>query len=694
MSSDELECFSPSPTAQDHGESHYPEKQCPICREKAFKNHLNYGAISCYSCRAFFRRTHNDSEAPPKFKCKSGKNSCDIVGKVQRRCCKACRYRACLQAGMSPKAVLKEGQRKKRFAKSFFKEKGDQSPPPPLPCSTLSSSSSSSAHPSSTALLVKPEDVVPWIQAMPKNNRSAFFRPCQSLHIHDEHDTDQVQEDVNCRREMVQKVMTAWTRAWRDYSLDSSFVADVVRAQMEETVLSSNLLDEHVKGLAGKFHDFALELDGFWELSSETQKQMVENNASLFVLFLLSKAVASKTGLEQLGWLLLEPLLFQPGHRVQKKLKPLSLEQINIVANVASGELVIKKVASLSCGFECLPLLSAFMLFRSNERCLFGNTSNSEATVIGNNFARLFNCLRPNCCPGCVSLQRYPELMAALESLQSFCQSNNSTSSGKDLSLGYRLMSHYTTNEESWYESHQRLLSETYYSIPLGEDVCEELVKCSLGVPISPTMSMKLSQILTERAQRMFLMHQEIMNMSHQQYQRVWPHSALESVTITWAKAETCSSLQEQFAYFVGPVDRDFLDQPRFARLLVTSGKRIPPLKFMDWSSPEKVPFNPEQRKDLQRLWGEIAEEMGNKETFQLFNLISMFSADVNDKDIEPALKFNLQKYISLLGRKRRSSPGVDGGDKSSFEDLKNSISCVKQLNFYSKLMLASIGIQ
>ena len=32
------------------------KRDCSICGAKCDRNHLNYGAVSCYSCRAFFRR--------------------------------------------------------------------------------------------------------------------------------------------------------------------------------------------------------------------------------------------------------------------------------------------------------------------------------------------------------------------------------------------------------------------------------------------------------------------------------------------------------------------------------------------------------------------------------------------------------------------------------------------------------------
>ena len=93
--------------------------RCPICDEVAFRDHLNYGAISCYSCRAFFRRIHKVSADDPLLSCIHG-GKCQINLKTRRRC-KKCRYDLCIRAGMQPKAVLNESERKTRFKNSFYR---------------------------------------------------------------------------------------------------------------------------------------------------------------------------------------------------------------------------------------------------------------------------------------------------------------------------------------------------------------------------------------------------------------------------------------------------------------------------------------------------------------------------------------------------------------------------------------------
>lgn len=94
---------------------------CFVCKDmaKPGQEHLrNYGGIVCYSCRAFWRRSHQNSRNP-SFVCKKDEQ-CSITVATRRRCQK-CRYDRCILAGMNPGAVLDDGQKKIRFRKLLLK---------------------------------------------------------------------------------------------------------------------------------------------------------------------------------------------------------------------------------------------------------------------------------------------------------------------------------------------------------------------------------------------------------------------------------------------------------------------------------------------------------------------------------------------------------------------------------------------
>ena len=66
--------------------------KCSVCLEPTDNNHLHYGAITCFSCRAFFRRANQKSSISKKsiYICKQ-ENSCDISFKNRKKCQK-CRF--------------------------------------------------------------------------------------------------------------------------------------------------------------------------------------------------------------------------------------------------------------------------------------------------------------------------------------------------------------------------------------------------------------------------------------------------------------------------------------------------------------------------------------------------------------------------------------------------------------------------
>ena len=96
---------------------------CSVCNTAMVKSRVHYGGVSCYSCRAFFRRTTQKEELK---KCKFDGN-CSL-DHHERKSCRPCRYDRCLRAGMRPSLVLDEDEKKKRFKFEFNSE--DSSHPP------------------------------------------------------------------------------------------------------------------------------------------------------------------------------------------------------------------------------------------------------------------------------------------------------------------------------------------------------------------------------------------------------------------------------------------------------------------------------------------------------------------------------------------------------------------------------------
>ncbi|XP_059085609.1 ecdysone-induced protein 75B-like [Tigriopus californicus] len=87
---------------------------CSICNAPAESFHLNYGASSCYSCRAFFRRSVQKN-IHQRFTCHYGRRC--VLNPHNRSDCRRCRFEKCVQEGMKIASVLSHNQKMVRFRK-------------------------------------------------------------------------------------------------------------------------------------------------------------------------------------------------------------------------------------------------------------------------------------------------------------------------------------------------------------------------------------------------------------------------------------------------------------------------------------------------------------------------------------------------------------------------------------------------
>lgn len=88
---------------------------CKVCGDVA-NDHIHYGAIACYSCRAFFRRGVN-ANAP--YYCSQSK-SCPIT-KHTRKHCQYCRFQKCMAIGMRASWVMTEEDKQEKKEKARLK---------------------------------------------------------------------------------------------------------------------------------------------------------------------------------------------------------------------------------------------------------------------------------------------------------------------------------------------------------------------------------------------------------------------------------------------------------------------------------------------------------------------------------------------------------------------------------------------
>ncbi|CAF1942860.1 unnamed protein product [Rotaria magnacalcarata] len=84
---------------------------CVVCHGDA--HGYNFDAISCESCKAFFRR--NALRSLEKLKCR-GTGSCDVAFNVRKRC-KICRLQKCFKCGMRKEWILSDKEKAEKLAK-------------------------------------------------------------------------------------------------------------------------------------------------------------------------------------------------------------------------------------------------------------------------------------------------------------------------------------------------------------------------------------------------------------------------------------------------------------------------------------------------------------------------------------------------------------------------------------------------
>lgn len=119
------------------------EKQCAVCGDKALG--YNFDAISCESCKAFFRR--NAPKGLDYFRC-AYEERCQIDFS-NRRFCKGCRLKKCFLVGMRKEYILTDEE------KAMKRQKIEEN----RSCKKMPSSSSSVASPStSVAWMHEPEN--------------------------------------------------------------------------------------------------------------------------------------------------------------------------------------------------------------------------------------------------------------------------------------------------------------------------------------------------------------------------------------------------------------------------------------------------------------------------------------------------------------------------------------------------------
>ncbi|TRY79761.1 hypothetical protein TCAL_08104 [Tigriopus californicus] len=276
-------------------------KICSVCNDTSKNFHLNYGAPTCSSCRAFFRRAHRRTVSS-ELVCQFG-NSCQITPETRRNCSK-CRFDQCINVGMKVSLVLDEGQKQERFRRSLRKKQGDQ---PKL--STLSRSSSFKEPSSSVS---SSEDRADDDEDGSGNN--SLMNDGFTVTSHGFYCPDLGSRGV----ERIFPAQTLWPKGPADRNLhelwgkliqevkiNPIFEAGLVQFHLAGVALSEVTFFKHMATLRQVFLEFAL--NAYWMLDQHHTllNQMIAKQSRVFLLCILAKYFTADYGSHQIAWLTL-----------------------------------------------------------------------------------------------------------------------------------------------------------------------------------------------------------------------------------------------------------------------------------------------------------------------------------------------------------------------------------------------------
>lgn len=338
-------------------------KVCSICKGESETYHLNYGASSCFSCRAFFRRAIQ-KDRNPKFVCKRG-GKCEITLKTRKQCRK-CRYEACLQNGMAPDAVLNSMQKKERFRKMIQKRLGPKGIEvdllADLPLSynmnldsikelVKAAQGTKRGHSESDLdeqeigefmeqLRVKrkadedelgqPVDMSDPSMNMKRHYKRKFLQMYQEEEEnHSSSMSSQSSEsgysgdvfqpppmgplnpsNIAVMKHKAFSLSFCWMSAQMNFRISPDIIRSFINYHQTGLSLSMDHFIDLLRLLTSLFHNFARQFPDFGVLSSTTQEFLLRENTPLFLAFFLGKYFGSESGSQQLRWLF-------PSHRVE-----------------------------------------------------------------------------------------------------------------------------------------------------------------------------------------------------------------------------------------------------------------------------------------------------------------------------------------------------------------------------------------
>eukprot|EP00095_Tigriopus_kingsejongensis_P005545 maker-scaffold131_size323982-snap-gene-1.6 protein:Tk05545 transcript:maker-scaffold131_size323982-snap-gene-1.6-mRNA-1 annotation:"oxysterols receptor lxr-alpha isoform 2" len=593
---------------------------CSVCQGPTESFHLNYGVSSCFSCRAFFRRSVQ-GEKYQRFQCKDG-GHCDIT-KAGTQKCKKCRFDQCLKAGMKPDCVMNSEQKRKRFRKCLEKQllnqdggttqEPSQEEPPEDQLGEIirynksqrsSKQRSSTKRKSETIVKDEPESgsnldpVLPLDFELPspsgvieldatvalKHNANSSCEKFKSklMRLYEEEvDNDpQAQIPPTIIPKFDQnECISFWNEAMAEQGILETWTEELRRFHSQNSADRRNMRRHayqiFLRDICGTFHRFAQKLSVFQQLCDEDQKTLLWRNPVNFVALFLGRYLGAPTNIEQLDYLFLPSAgmgLAKPTGFAEFCSR---LDVKYSAESIFQGNTWVQRICKYKIPQKSMPVVAYAILFYTDPTFSYA-ISNRQAIETTFEMA-------------CVNLQDV------------FVQSSSTVAFFGDL---YELSVHlfqglrwvsedihlnvshtYPEEEDNWLLNQITKFSDSLYKTPLGKDHIDDIVEyCACDIPFQRNLFLFMAHNYTERLRPIL----EVLNSNDcfpdTMLNEVWTRAKTASLCVILSKLESFENILELFSLIATVEDREHL---RFR--MSPLGKPMRPLRLHEVNKCSKI---------------------------------------------------------------------------------------------------------
>ena len=212
---------------------------------------------------------------------------------------------------------------------------------------------------------------------------------------------------------------------------------------------------------------------------------------------------------------------------------------------------------------------------------------------------------------------------------------------------GSNIVMTYTVEEEAWLGQQLKLVDEAFRSIPLGENLMDEFMMFSLGVPLSRNYKPAVFRVMLERVRRVFNIHPEFGEFSAAAQQNILRKNSLLGLALYVVRAENLSGI-DQIREGMGELDEEVWNT-NYSTVFDS------PDKFTKISLANMHLLSPEQWSVFSNLLS-LTQTLVSDPDFYKLNLLYTLTQPQHDEENRMLFKLNF-KYKTILTRRLKWKP-------------------------------------